>query len=117
MFLKKSDIMEDVSVLTTIPKSNLDKLCKNISYCIAHCVHENDIDTEIGSDNITVADIGIGILYIFHNGKEVRYRFEPSGYLEEEILETISSKKSPVIEKLEEAFVNKITNAYKDIFK
>lgn len=106
-----TDIINDVSVLTTIPKKSLDKLTEKESYCICSAVEESVLN----ADQITEMDIGIGTLCIEHVGDTLQYRFIPSKSLEGSVKETFLSKKCVLSDKLDSSLVKRITEAYKDL--
>lgn len=106
-----TDILKDVSVLSTIPEETLRRLNEKESYCICSAVEESLLSGE----QITEVDIGIGTLCIQHVGDSLQYRFVPSKGLEEEVKETYLSGKCCLSDKLDTALVKRITDAYKDI--
>lgn len=105
-------LVTDLSTITTIPVSTLEKLYDKQQLCILHKVSEN----EKRGEPITYVDIGPGTLYIKHENDELRYKFIPSKSFEKDLKEVILSGQSPLITKAEEALKDKITNTYKDLF-
>ena len=105
-------LITDLSTITTIPVSTLEKLHDKQQLCILHKVSEN----EKKGEPITYVDIGYGTLYIKHENDELRYKFIPSKSFEKDLKEVILSGQSPLISKAEEALKDKITNTYKDLF-
>lgn len=105
------DVVEDVSRLTLIPRTSLDSLVEKANYSICHSIEESLIKNE----SITEVNISIGKISIFVDNETIKYRFEPSRSLEDAIKETVISKKSPLVNKIEESLVDKITNVYKDL--
>lgn len=105
------DTINDLSILTLIPRTSIDNLVDKLNYVICHSIEESQIENE----NITELNIGIGKICVFSNGETIRYRFEPSRSLEEAIRETVNTKKSPLVNKVEESLVDRITNVYKDL--
>ena len=105
-------LITDLSTITTIPVSTLEKLHDKQQLCILHKVSEN----EKRGEPITYVDIGYGTLYIKHENDELRYKFIPSKSFEKDLKEVILSCQSPLISKAEEALKDKITNTYKDLF-
>ena len=110
--MKKIDLIQDLSTLTTIPKQTLLKIEKRKETCIAHSVLESIFD---GNDT-TLFDIGIGSLYIQHKDDEIQYKFIPNLNFEQLLVNTIKTKESPLVTELDESLFNKITQAYKDLF-
>lgn len=105
------NIVEDVSKITTIPKSYLDKLNEKAVWCICDGIQ----DELIQGNNIIELDIGIGTLLISSEQENIRYKFIPSEYLEKSINETVTYEHSPLQDQLEQSLINKIVNTYKDI--
>ena len=105
-------LVADLSTITTIPLSTLEKLFSKQQLCILHKVSEN----EKRGEPITYVDIGPGTLYIKHENNELRYKFIPSKNFEKDLKEVVLSGQSPLITKVEEALKDKITNTYKDLF-
>ena len=108
----KGNILHDVSALTTVQKSSIDRLCVQAVKCICSDVCEAQLqhETEL------CLDIGVGNLIIRISDDDIRYRFEPSSYLDESILESVSTGKNPVIEEIEFSLLEKINTTYKDLF-
>ena len=104
--------INDLSVLTTVPVSNLKNLAEKEKLCICHKVFEN----ELKGEPITHIDLEFGALYIMHEGDELKYKFIPSKALESDLKTTITTGKSPLIGKVEDTLKEKILNAYKDLF-
>ncbi len=102
-------LVEDVSVLTTIPVINISQLLDKAAYCICDSVEE----TKLKQENLTEIDTGLGILSIFVEDNNIQYRFVPSKKLENSIKSTIVDGKNPLIGIAEKALTQKILNAYK----
>ena len=104
-------LIEDLSLLTTIPIPNITKLLGTKSiYCICSDVEETSLENK----QITEIDIGIGILTIFVNDDSIQYRFTPSKKLENSVKKTVLNKHNPLIEKAEQTLTQRVVNAYKD---
>ena len=71
-------LIEDLSVLTTIPTINLNQLAKKSNFCICNFVAESKLQNE----SLTSIDIGIGELQIFVENDNIKYKFIPSKALE-----------------------------------
>lgn len=108
----KGNIIQDVSVLTTIQKLSIDRLCSQIIKCICYDVCE----ARLQGINDLCLDIGIGNLFIRIDDDSVLYRFEPSYVLDDEIINSIKSGKNPVIDDIEESLLKKINMTYKELF-
>lgn len=105
------DIIQDVSVLSTIPDKTLTKLLDKAIYCISDAVL-SDINDDI---DITELDIGIGILYIKHVGEAVSYKFIPSSEFSKAVNSTIKNKQNLLSNMLDKNLVKKFMEVYKDI--
>lgn len=105
-------LITDLSAITTIPISNLEKLKKKEELCILHKVFEN----EIRGEEVTYMDLGYGTLYIRHLDNELRYKFVPSKSFETNLKKTIKTQKSPLIEQAEQSINEKIFTIYKELF-
>ena len=103
-------MIEDVSLLTTIPQTTLEKLSGKVVYCICDSVEE----ATLKEDNSLALKIGIGTLRLEIKNDTVTYRFEPSKELEDSINRTIRDGKSPLENKVETTLVKKLLNTYKD---
>lgn len=106
-----SNIIEDVSVLSTIPEKTLEKLLSKVYYCISDTLVE-DIANE---KDITELDIGIGVLYIRHIGEQVSYKFIPSENLEKVVNTTIIKKQNLLENVLNDSLAKKFMDVYKDL--
>ena len=106
-----SNIIEDISVLSTIPEKTLEKLLNKIYYCISDALVE-DIANE---KDITELDIGIGVLYIRHIGDQVAYKFIPSEDLEKTVNTTIIKKQNLLENVLNDSLAKKFMDVYKDL--
>ena len=105
------DIADDLSVLTTIQKSAIIKLLDKESYIITNGIEEN----LLSNNPISEFDLGIGVLSILIDDKQIKYKFIPNTKLEKAIKKTVSNKKSPLKDSLEKTLVNKIPNIYKEL--
>ncbi len=108
----KTDLLDDVSTLTTVQKASLDRLSDQSIKCICHDVQE----ALLANINEICIDIGLGNLFLFILKDEIKYRFEPSYKLENSLIETLLNKKSPVIDDIEKSLINKINVVYKELF-
>lgn len=108
----KKDIIEEVSLLTTVQKLSIDRLCKQIIKCIC----ANICEAKMLDNNNLCLDIGIGNLYICITDNDVKYRFEPSSYLDSSVIDSVLTGKNPVKDDIEQALLNKINTTYKELF-
>lgn len=106
-----TNLIDDLSVLCDVSDKTLRKFISKINYCIGHAVHEDECKRE----EITIIDLGYGELHIKHEQTSIRYKFIPSKELENTLIETVISKRSPMITKLENDLQEKIDRTYKEL--
>lgn len=106
------DLLQDISILTTIPRDSLEKLASISQYCICDGINEMLSTLE---DNVCVFDIGIGSLSIKVENNNIYYKFIPSTSLEESLIKTIDNEENPLVAKLEKTLVKRITKTYKEL--
>ena len=107
------DVLDRLSLLTTIDKKSLAKLSDKACLCICDEIHKAELENNLRC----YFDLDIGTLGIdFSSGDSVKYKFTPSKGFEKMIVNTIVNKESPLVEKVEQSLVKKITNTYKDLF-
>jgi len=106
------NLASDISTLTTIPVSAINRLFDKEEMCICHKVFENIQQNE----TITCADVGIGTLYIQHIDNEIKYKFIPSKSFEANLRDTIVENKDILTLEVEQTLKERITNTYKDLF-
>lgn len=108
----RANIVQDISTLTTVQKSSIDRLCTQAVKCICYCVCE-----AMSKDEKDMClDIGVGNLFINIDDESVRYRFEPSVFMDNSVAESVLSGKNPVIEDIESSLLNKVNTTYKELF-
>lgn len=108
------DIINDISVLTTIPAKTFDKLVKKSVYCICDAI----VEDRLGDEDITTVDLGIGTLFIKHlsdSGDGIKYHFEPSVYMSKAIKACISTNQNPLEDVLLTGLKEKFIDVYKDL--
>lgn len=107
-----NDIIEKLSVLTTIETKALQKLVKKAELCICDSVFNELVEHNYQC----FVDIGVGQLGIDYSaGDCVKYKFIPSKDLERLLVKTLSDGVNPLVIKVEQSLVNKITSTYKDL--
>ena len=107
----QNNLLNDLSIITTIPQATLVKLMDKMTWCICNSVEESILNSE----KITEMDLGIGKLLLSIDDGFLEYKFIPSSKLESNVLKTIKEKKNPLINNLEISLVDRITNTYKDM--
>ncbi len=106
-----TNLVQDLSTLTTIPKKNLNRLIDVAIYSINETIAEDLLQ---GND-VSEVNIGLGNLYIQCSGNKLNFKFIPSAKLREEVINTIKNKENSLELTLEKNLIDRITNTYKDI--
>lgn len=106
-----SNIIKDVSILTTIPEKTLTKLEQKVIYCICEQIQEDMIEEKEMSE----LDLGLGILYIKYVGDQIKYKFVPNAELEKAVSNTVVKKLNLMESTLNEALAKKFIDVYKDL--
>lgn len=107
-----TNLVDDLSVLTTIKKYNLEELVNKSTMIVSHALAECISNEE----EITEVDIGIGVLRILVQDEEMKFKFSPSSKLETTLVETYTSGKSSLTQKVEDELGRRIEKTYKDLF-
>ena len=107
-----TDVISDMSNLTTLPISLLQQLSGKVEFIILHSVYESSVCHE----NITEIDLGIGRLNILQEKDCIKYKFIPSKKLEQDIIKTVKEKQSPLTTTVENTLQKKIIDVYKELF-
>lgn len=102
-------LVQDLSSVTGVSVTTLEKLIKKSIFCICQDIEESDTD-------ITKIDLGIGTLAILAKPNEIKYKFVPSKKLELNISKTVITGENPLVNEIEESIKNKILTAYKELF-
>ena len=105
------NIIKDISTLTTIPYATLTKLSDVLELCICHAVEESILK----NGEVTSINVGIGTLNIKATEDEIKYKFIPSTKFEEHVKQTVITKESPLVTKVEERLKDKVMNVYKEL--
>lgn len=105
-----TNIIEDLSLLTSIDTYNLNKLRDTIISVISHSVVEGIKN----KDKIIEIDTGIGILRILNETDVIKYKFIPSNKLEKIIKKSYEGK-SDLIKRADENVGRRILNAYEEL--
>ena len=107
----KRFLLKDISAITSIKDTILNKISDISELCICDYIHELGIIDE----DVLQIDIGFGIVSLLVIDDEIKYSFSPSSSLEKLLIKTIENKESPMVHKLEVNLENKINSTYKDI--
>jgi len=107
-----TDIIKDVSILSTIPEKYINKLIQQkFIYCICEAIQEDILEGK----NMSQLDIGLGTLYIGYEDNDIKYKFEPNQTLIKSVNATILNKKNILEDVLNNALAKKFIEVYKDI--
>ena len=107
-----TNLIEDVSVLSTIPEKTVVKFFKKLCYCICEAVEEDRLNNK----DISSLDLGIGVLHIKHTkNEEAKYKFIPSKYLRKAVSMTVEEDKNVLEDALNNSLIEKFTEVYKDL--
>lgn len=107
------NLIEDMSKLTTISTRALSQLSDKAIYCIVDAIKEDSLQNK----DITEIDIGIGKLAIKKDNVSVKYRFEPSAELIENIRALLQNGLNLLEVQIEKNLVDNISNPYKNLFQ
>lgn len=105
------DLIQDVSKLTAVSQITLNKLANIVSLCICNDVYESILKNEA----VTEIKLGIGTLLIKNENNNILYKFIPNQKLENQLIDTIKTKQSPLILDLELSLKDKIETVYKEL--
>lgn len=106
------NLLEDLSILTTVGKYNYEELANKTIAILSHNVEESICDKE----ELVTTDIGIGQLTIACIEDKIYYKFIPSRKLENSIKDTYRNKQSALKLEIDKTLGKRITNTYKDLF-
>lgn len=106
------NLIEDLSTITFIARSNLLDLADRSISIISHDVAESAIDKK----EITKIDIGIGELWIAKIEDEIVYKFVPCDKLEKAVTNAYLTKRSNLKVRIDNALNQRIKKSYKGLF-
>lgn len=106
------DYLEKLSVLTTVPLVNLEKLNDVID-----SVHSDDVVTQIleGKEYYELGTME-GTIYIRVENDIVKYKFIPNEKFDEIVKSSILNKRSKLIDTSLDRLKRSLVSTYKDIF-
>ena len=105
------NLIEDTAKLTDVSSKTLLKFIPIFNYSIGHAVHESCC----ARSTVTEIDLGYGELHIRIEDEGIRYKFIPSKELEKILVKTVTTKQSPIIDKIDKDLQEKIDLAYKEL--
>lgn len=106
-----TNLIKDISTLTDVSETTLNKFTSMSMYCIGHAVYESRCLHE----DVTKIDLGFAELDIKVDNESIQYKFIPCKDLENMLVKTITKNTSPVISKLESNLQEKIDRTYKEL--
>jgi hypothetical protein len=106
------NLTKDISTLTGISVLTLEKIISKVISSICYDVQESTLN----KNEISEIDIGIGNLMIKNLGGEVAYKFIPNSKLNNSVIETLKTGKSPLENSIEIALRDKVAKIRKELF-
>ena len=107
----KTNAIQLVSKLTTIPDKNLIRLQDIYELVVCDAVEES----LLSGDDVATIDLSLGVLEVKVEDNSLKFRFRPSAKFEEELIDTIIHKHNSLSHAIENSLVKKITQTYKDL--
>lgn len=105
------DIIDDVSKLTTIPRSNITELFDYFSLAMCHQLLEAKREEK---DTVSM-NIGTGILTIKLDDYSLKMKFTPSKKLSSMMENTLKTSESPLVKVSETKLRDKFLSVYKEL--
>ena len=106
-----TDLIKDLSTLTTIPEKALSSLAEKASLCICDAI----ADMKAAGEGSVEISLGFGALIASSDGQSLRFRFVPDAKLGMSAAKAAKTGESALTATLEAALVDHVTNTYKDI--
>lgn len=106
-----NSIEENISKLTTLPRSNVKDLITLTNEVICDEVINGIMD----GDDVFVIDIGIGTLSVYKSEDSLEYKFIPSSELEGMLIDTINNNRNPLIERMNKMITKRVITKYKNL--
>lgn len=106
-----TNLIDDIVSLTNVSEKTLEKFLPIARYCVCHSVYEALCE----KTGIAEIDFGYGHLQIKIDSCGLCYKFIPSKDLEQMLIDTIKTKNSPLIRKLENNLQDKIDETYREL--
>lgn len=107
-----TDLLKDLSLLTSVGKCNFEALANKSTSIISHAVAEAAREY----NNSALIDIGIGTIEVMILDEGVRYRFIPSEVLHKKVSVAALTKESPLSIEIDEALGRRLSKTHKDLF-
>ena len=106
------NLLDDLSVLTTISKYGLTDMSKIAEMCIAQAILEAKLNNQ---ETVKIILGTLGELNVIITDSEVTYRYIPSKSLEKDIIASLQTNKSKLQEALENSLTKRVISVYKDL--
>lgn len=110
--MSKANLLADLSILSGVAVTNLERLTLLSNDIISHAVFE----AKLNKEPVAEIDLGIGTLYILISEDELKYKFIPSSVTQFAVKQTLTKNKSRLTGKVETTLGRRIMNTYKDLF-
>lgn len=105
------DLLNDISVLTTIARYNLKSISDKVVTIVSHDIAESIKSKE----TVTSIDMGFGQLNITCIDGNVLYKFIPSSALRNAVERTYSTGNSDLVKEIDRELGRRVQNTYKDM--
>ena len=107
-----SNVIKDVSILTSIPEKTLLKLNDKVLYSICESIQEDCL----AEKDITELDFGLFTIYIKHESSDdIKFRVIFNSEAQKAITNTVNNKLNLLEDTLNDVLAKKLLNIYKDI--
>lgn len=107
-----TNIIKDLSTLTTVDMKTLESLLNKMMMCMYDVILESCIEQK----DVVEMNIGIGTLSLLYQNNEIKYKFKPSAKFEEGIVKTIKTKNNTLDETIDKELKERLVHTYKDLF-
>ena len=106
------DVKKSLSTLTTVNELSVNRLFDKIIWIISDAVEQ----AELAGEDTVELDLGFGTVNIILETNSIKYKFIPSKFTEETIIDTIVNGKNQLTLEIEKNLVQKLEHIYKDMF-
>lgn len=107
----QQNLIRDISALTAVSNKTLNKIVDVAELCFCDYINELDITNE----DVVNIDIGIGTLSLLLMDDSMQYQFTPSYRLEQQLINTIENKISPLVNSAQSNLEHKLRTTYKEL--
>ena len=107
-----SNLINNLSVLTTIKVADLEELSNKIFLCISDDIYQSFI---VNKENSCQIETTLGVLNFYYDEqRNIKIKFTPSNKLVSTVTNTLVNKENLLETTITDNLVNKITNTFKD---